>query len=119
MLVPLTIAASAAGAADSFASVATAVYLAIQSCCVCVIYNNWCAVQAGLESVHSSETMIVRNLLNLVTNAVKHTVRGEIHVAAGFKVFPDRPGTSQTAFIHRTLLVSGLITHCKTVAATF
>ena len=37
--------------------------------------------------------MIVRNLLNLVTNAVKHTVRGEIHVAAGFKVFLDRPGT--------------------------
>ena len=91
LLVPLNIPASAGAAADTFASNATPVHLSPNSSCV--IDNNRCAVQAGLESVHSSETMIVRNLLNLVTNAVKHTVRGEIHVAAGFKVFPDRPGT--------------------------
>ena len=51
--------------------------------CVCL------AVQEGLEACYSSETMLVRNLLNLITNAIKHTVRGRIHVSAGFKTFGD------------------------------
>ena len=31
----------------------------------------------------------------------------------------ETPSTSQTVFIQRTLLVSGLITHCKILAAKF
>ena len=33
--------------------------------------------------------MLMRNLLNLVTNAIKHTLRGRIHVNAAFKTFGD------------------------------
>jgi len=50
-------------------------------------------VQEGLDLCVSSETMLVRNLLNLVTNAATHACQeGTIHTAAGFKCFPDVPG---------------------------
>jgi len=50
------------------------------------------SVQDGLTDCSSSETMLVRNLLNLVTNAIKHTAEGCVEVYAGFKVFVDQPG---------------------------
>ena len=51
------------------------------------------AVQEGLNYCYSSETILVRNLLNLVTNAVKHTAAGCVQVDAAFKVFAEQPSS--------------------------
>lgn len=48
-------------------------------------------MQKGLTGCYSSETMLVRNLLNLVTNAIKHTPEGCVQVHACFSIFPDDP----------------------------
>lgn len=66
--------------------------------CLILCLTLCAAVQEGLTYCNSSETMLVRNVLNLVTNAIKHTAEGCVEIYAGFKVFPDQPANMCVEF---------------------